>query len=133
MTSFSRILLATERRLTGQWFLVEDLSPTFLNTRNTDETFQQFGKQDYLRHILNSPASMYECSDPQFFDEPRLVLTFLTYLGVTEIARSSRLVLEGKAGKKIPESSKLEFLEKFLANNFALSDAKDNTLEPLNT
>ena len=82
---------------------------------------------------MNSPASMYECSDPQFFDEPRLVLTFLTYLGVTEIARSSRLVLEGKAGKKIPESSKLEFLEKFLANNFALSDAKDNTLEPLNT
>ena len=45
---------------------------------------------------------------------------------------SFRLVLEGKAGKEIPESSRFEFLEKFLANNFALSDAKDNTSGPLN-
>ena len=54
-------------------------------------------------------------------------MTFLTILGVTEISRSFRLVLEGKTGKGIPESSKLEFLEKFLANNFALSDTEDNT------
>ena len=58
-------------------------------------------------------------------------MTFLTILGVTEIC-SFRLVLEGKTGKEIPESSKLEFLEKFSANNFALSDAKDNTSGPLN-
>ena len=32
----------------------------------------------------------------------------------------------------IPESSRLEFLEKFSANNFALSDAEDNTSKPLN-
>ena len=43
-----------------------------------------------------------------------------------------RSVLEGKTGKEIPESSRLEFLEKFLANNFALSDAEDNTYGPLN-
>ena len=30
-------------------------------------------------------------------------------------------------GKDIPESSGLVFLEKSLANNFALSDAQDNT------
>ena len=30
------------------------------------------------------------------------------------------------------ESSRLEFLEKFSANNFALSDAEDNTSRPLN-
>ena len=30
------------------------------------------------------------------------------------------------------ESSRLEFLEKFSANNFALSDAEDNTSESLN-
>ena len=30
-------------------------------------------------------------------------------------------------GKEIPESSRLEFLEKFSANSFALSDAEDNT------
>ena len=28
--------------------------------------------------------------------------------------------------KEIPESSKLDFLEKFSANKFALSDAEDN-------
>ena len=32
-----------------------------------------------------------------------------------------------KTSNKIPESSRLEFLEKFLANNLALSDAEDNT------
>ena len=49
-----------------------------------------------------------------------------------EILCSFRLVLEGKTGKEIPESSRLEFLEKSLANNFALSDAEDNTPGPLN-
>ena len=59
-------------------------------------------------------------------------MTFLTILGVTEIICSFRLVLEGKTGKEIPESSRLEFLEKFSASNFTLSDAKDNTSGPLN-
>ena len=59
-------------------------------------------------------------------------MSFLTMLGVTEILCSFRLVLEGKTGKEMPESSRLEFLEKFLANNFALSDEKDNTSGPLN-
>ena len=59
-------------------------------------------------------------------------MTFLTILGVREILCSFRLILEGKTGKDIPESSRLEFLEKFLANNFALSDAEDNTSSPLN-
>ena len=53
-------------------------------------------------------------------------------MGVTEILCSFRLVLEGKTGKEIPESSRLELLEKFSANNFALSDAEDNTSGPLN-
>ena len=61
-----------------------------------------------------------------------LLLTFLTIFGVTEILCSFRLVLEGKTGKEIPEPSRLEFLEKFSANNFALSDAEDNTSGPLN-
>ena len=45
---------------------------------------------------------------------------------------SFKLVLEGKAGKEIPESSRLEFLEKFSANNFILSDAEENTSGSLN-
>ena len=59
-------------------------------------------------------------------------MTFLTIFGVTKIACSFILVLEGKTGKEIPESSRFEFLEKFSANNFALSDAEDNTSRPLN-
>ena len=42
------------------------------------------------------------------------------------------LILEGKTGKEILESSRLEFLEKFLAKVFALSDAEDNTFGLLN-
>ena len=59
-------------------------------------------------------------------------MTFLTILGVMEILCSFRLVLEGKTCKEIPESSRFEFLEKFLGNHFALSDAEDNTSGPLN-
>ena len=58
-------------------------------------------------------------------------MTFLTILGVTEILCSFRLVLEGKTGTEIPESSRLQFSEKFSANNFALPDAEDNTSRPL--
>ena len=60
-------------------------------------------------------------------------MTSLTILGVTEILCSFKLVLEGKTGKEIPESSRYEFLEKFSANYFALSDAEDITSGPLNT
>ena len=42
-------------------------------------------------------------------------MTFLTVLGVTLILCSFSLVQEGKAGIEIPESSRLEFLEKFSA------------------
>ena len=49
-----------------------------------------------------------------------------------DILCSFRLVLEGKTGKEVPESSRFEFLERFLANNFALSDAEDKTSGPLN-
>ena len=60
------------------------------------------------------------------FDKSRFTVTFLTILGVTERC-SFRLVLEGKKGKEIPESSRLEFLENFSANNFLLSDVEYNT------
>ena len=49
-----------------------------------------------------------------------------------EILCSFRLVLEEKIGKEMLESSRLDFLGKLLANNFALSDAEDNTSSPLN-
>ena len=64
-------------------------------------------------------------SGPDASDESSFVMTFLTIFSVTEILCSFRLVLEGKTGKETTELSRLEFLEKFLANNFALSDAED--------
>ena len=51
-------------------------------------------------------------------------MAFLIILGVTKIFCSFRLVLEVKTGKEIPESSWLEFLETFSANNFALGYVK---------
>ena len=61
------------------------------------------------------------------FDESRFIITFLTIFRVIKILCSFRSVLEGKTGKEISESSRLEFLETFLANNFALSEAEHNT------
>ena len=59
-------------------------------------------------------------------------MTFLIILGVTELLCSFMLALEGKTGKEILMSLKLEFLQKFLAKHFAFSDAEDNTSGPLN-
>ena len=71
-------------------------------------------------------------SGPDAFSKLRIVMTFLTILRVTEILCSSTLLLEGKTGKDIPQSSRLEFSEKFWGNNFTLSDAEDNTSLMLN-
>ena len=51
---------------------------------------------------------------------------------VAEILCRFRLVLERKPGKKIPESSRLEILEKISTNNFALSYTEDNNSRRLN-
>ena len=89
---------------------------------------------------MKSSASIYESSGLQFFRTTTgiqsgpnaFAMTILTALGVTGILCSFRLVLAGKTGKEIPESSRLEFLEKLLATSFALSDAEDNTSRLLN-
>ena len=65
-------------------------------------------------------------------DKSRFIMTFFTILGDTQILYSFKLVLEGKSGKDGPEPSRLEFLEKFSANNFALSDVEENASRPLN-
>ena len=54
-------------------------------------------------------------------------MTFLINLGITKILSTFRLVQEGKAGNEIPESTRLEFLEKILAISFALSGTEYNT------
>ena len=67
-------------------------------------------------------------SGPDTLDESGFVMNFLTALGVMEIFCTIRLVLEGRAGKEIQE-----FSEKFLINNFAWSNAEDNTSGLLNS
>ena len=69
---------------------------------------------------------------PDAFDKSRFIMTFLTILGVTDILCSFKLFVVGKTCKKIWEPSRLEFLEKFSAKNFALSDREFNTSGPLN-
>ena len=94
---------------------------------------------------MKSSAGLYESSGLQFyrtttgiqsgadtFDESRFIMTFLTISGIRKTLHSFRLVLEGKPGIEIPKSSRLEFLEKFLPNSLALTDAEDNTSGPLN-
>ena len=53
-------------------------------------------------------------------------MTFLTSWGVTEIY-SIKLVLKGKKSRQIRVSSRIEFLEKFVINNFAFLDTENNT------
>ena len=60
-------------------------------------------------------------------------MTILTILRVTEIFCSFKLVLvEEKTDKETPESSRLDFAEKFSGNYFALSHAEDKTSGPSN-
>ena len=101
--------------------------------------------ENFLQTHIKSLASMYESSYSQFFttttglqSEPEAFyktsfpMTVLTILRVTEIECSFRLAPEENTGKEMPEPSLLEFLEKFLAKNFALSDADHNTSVLLN-
>ena len=99
-----------------------------------------FPKQDSLKWLLKSSPSVYETSGSHFFRtttgiqsgsdafyESSFVMSFLAISGFTEILCSFRLVLERKTVKEITDSSRLEFLETFLTNNFALSEAEDKT------
>ena len=143
-TSFSKTW-RLERRVTGQLFLAVDLSKTFFYTRTTDETYQESGKREHFRELLKSSASTYESSGSQFFkttnviqsgwdafDKSKIILTFLTILGVREIWCDFRLVVEGKTVKEILKSTRLEFLQKLWANNSGLSGGEDSTSRLLN-
>ena len=96
-------------------------------------TIYKFFK-DFINHWKKTHlVVVFSCtriqSGPDVFDKSKFVVTIL---GVTEILCSFRLVPEGKTGKEMLESSKLEFPEKTLAKKFALSDADDNTSWLLN-
>ena len=62
-------------------------------------------------------------SRPDTFDESRFIMTFLTIIEITQIYTMQF---------HKPESSRLQFLEKFLANKCALSDGESNSSRLLN-
>ena len=101
--------------------------PTIWKTRYLQTHNEEFCECVWKFRSTGSSEPTERQSGPDVFEESRLVMTFLTSLGVTWIFCSFRLVLEWKEGKEILESSRLEFIEKFSANNFSLSDAEDNT------
>ena len=92
------------------------MSQIFLNIATTYETFQKSGDQDSFRHKLKNSANTYESSGSVFSAELPLeqkenkkclsnqnwLWLYLTNLGVREILCSFSLVLEGKAGKEMP-------------------------------
>ena len=102
--------------------------PNILKYRDDRWDLSTIRKTRLLETHMKSSANLYESSGSQFlrtttgiqsgpdaFDESRFVMTLLTILGVI---CSFRLVLEGKASEEVLESSRLDFLENFLANNF---------------
>ena len=66
-------------------------------------------------------------SGQDMFEESKLGINIFTYLGVTRILYSFRLILEGRAEEEGPDSSILEFWERISANNRILSATKDGT------
>ena len=81
--------------------------------------------QHFFRQILENLANMHESSVPQCFtsntgkqsgpktfNELKSVMNLLTNLRVMGVLCIFRLVLEGKAGTEILDSTRSEFLEK---------------------
>ena len=100
--------------------------------------FLQIHIEEFILYMYKNSGSHFfrttagKQSGPDVFGKSSLVMTFITSLKVTEIFCSFKLVLEGKTGKERLESSRSEFIEKFLANDFALSDAEGNISGSLN-
>ena len=130
----------------GPKFLAADLSPTFLNTGTTNVSLKIWKSRNSLENKTDTYwrfqivcIKVHSCFfrtttgiqlRPDDFNKFRFAMTILR---VREIFHYFRLVLEGKAGKVIPQFwFKIKFLEKFLANNFALTDAEENTSGQLN-
>ena len=132
-TSFPKTLLTIERKLTGQLFVAAELFPAFLNSGSTNETFQQSEKQESFQYILKSSAGMYESPEhslepPLKYNQDQKPLINQGYYDLFNHPRCYKNIMQfqisfkGKTGEEIAASSRIEFLEKFLANNFALSD-----------
>ena len=118
-------------------------SPEFLNAGTTEAHFQQTGKEDSSRHLLNNFANIGDSSGehirkatagmlsgPEAVAVSSFKIALETDLGV--IDRPSKLPLQRleKLGIMWPDESKEQFVENNLANNSALSLEDDKTSGP---
>ena len=71
-------------------------------------------------------------SGPDTFGKSMFAMTFKNHIGSYRNIMQFQISPKRENSKEIPKSSRLEFLEKFSANNFVLSDAEDNTSRLLN-
>ena len=89
-------------------------------------------------HFSSEPPLEYNEDQMTFKNQGHLLLFLLTwelqeyYAVSSRLVRLLRLVPERKTDKETPECSRLEFLEMFRSNNFASSDAEDNSSWLLN-
>ena len=109
--------------------IIPGQSRTFLKIYQKSSTFiKSTPFQDFPGPWLQWDNT-YESSGSQFFratteiqpgqvtsEESRSIMTFLTKSRITGILCSLILTLEGKAGEQIPQSSRLDFIEKISAN-----------------
>ena len=85
-----------------------------------------------LGHSSLEPPLEYNQDQMTRFWQIKVHCDRFDHLGSHRNIMQFQIVIEGETGKEIPQSSRLEFLEKFPANNVALSDVEDNTSRLLN-
>ena len=120
-----------------------DRSPEFLKIGITDAAFQQAGKQDSEKHLLNSfekiddSSGEHFCktltgmlSGPQAIEESKREITLDTEAGVIRMLSNGSTCLTGISGKMQLVALRDDIDEKFLANNSALSLGEVTKSEP---
>ena len=120
-----------------------DSYPEFLEIGITDAAFQQAGKQDSDKHLLNSLESMDESSGehlcktttgmlsgPQAVEESKQEITLDTEAEVMRMSSKGSTCLTAMSGKTQLVESRDDIDEKFLANNSALSLGEVTKSEP---
>ena len=131
-TSFSKILVSTERRLIGWQFLAVEVFLIYLHIRITDETFHQSGKQDSLAHFEEWKKKVWKFRltvlenhhwntiRTKQLGRIKVGYDLFHQLGSYRNSTHFGLVLDGQTRKDMPESPRLEFLKKFLIIKSAL-------------
>ena len=85
-----------------------------------------------LAHSSLEPPLEYNHDQMTRFWQNKVHFDRFDYLGSHRNIMQFQIVIGGETGKEMPQSWKLEFLERFSANDVAFSDVEDNTSRLLN-